>query len=232
MVAVSKILNKFTYPFQSISPELTLGGMRYTFLPIFYLTILIATLTAVISGLASFKILSIWCSENAYSFMVVSLGCFLVFIVGSLDFYLRNLDVSIKSNLTILQQTYPESGGETWDYIQKTLLCCGVESYNDWDTYYSKVGAYPNSCCTGEKWCYEKHVYTVSCLNKTVEYFQPDVKMAFEASGISAALTLIMAMIAICSVYSKPSPFPIYYSPSRRYPRPYPRPMYGSPFAH
>ena len=77
---------------------------------------------------------------------------FIKVAAGIAAFALRGpLKTEISKNMEKGQENYHKEGYDgvttTWDLVQQSLHCCGVNSYTDWRNVTQLAGGVPDSCC-------------------------------------------------------------------------------------
>jgi len=125
-------------------------GDNYVNTPIF-----IIILGGVVFAIALFGCCGAW-KENKC--LIYTYGTILFFILiaqvaaGIAAFALRGpLKTEISKNMEKGQENYHKEGYDgvttTWDLVQQSLHCCGVNSYTDWQNVTQLAGGVPDSCC-------------------------------------------------------------------------------------
>lgn len=66
-----------------------------------------------------------------------------------------------------------------WDSMQSSLMCCGVESYAEWNSAFPSPRIHPQSCCSEQSTCYNTpgSVYTEGCQENLVNYETQQLNM-------------------------------------------------------
>jgi len=125
-------------------------GDNYVNTPIF-----IIILGGVVFAIALFGCCGAW-KENKC--LIYTYGTILFFILiaqvaaGIAAFALRGpLKTEISKNMEKGLENYHKEGYDgvttTWDLVQQSLHCCGVNSYTDWQNVTQLAGGVPDSCC-------------------------------------------------------------------------------------
>lgn len=93
------------------------------------------------------------------------------------------------------------------DYIQKTLLCCGINNYTDWiDTKYFSEKGFPTSCCKDINKCpaetlkdpEKAPVHTEGCFLKVTKAMEDNLGIIAGISFGIAFFQLIGIFLACC----------------------------------
>uniref|UniRef100_U3JMR8 Tetraspanin n=1 Tax=Ficedula albicollis TaxID=59894 RepID=U3JMR8_FICAL len=93
--------------------------------------------------------------------MLLSLIFLIVLVAAIVGFVFRHeIKTNFESNLDLALKNYNVSAdrhSEAVDTIQRTLHCCGVQNYSDWERteYFSQRGI-PRSCCKSQNDCSEE----------------------------------------------------------------------------
>ncbi|XP_054497517.1 tetraspanin-6 isoform X1 [Agelaius tricolor] len=93
--------------------------------------------------------------------MLLSLIFLIVLVAAIVGFVFRHeIKTSFESNLDLALKNYNATAdphSEAVDTIQRTLHCCGVQNYSDWERteYFSQKGI-PSSCCKNPNDCSEE----------------------------------------------------------------------------
>ncbi|XP_011158291.2 CD151 antigen isoform X1 [Solenopsis invicta] len=153
--------------------------------------------------------------EAKYMLQIYTILAFLVFLIGifiSIWKYNSNKELMkmFEKKVESLIQFYNNDTfiHDFWDTAQSKLYCCGVNSWEDWETHGFKV---PDSCCESDQRLHcnaNPHtknipaVYTKGCLNKMrilMQYFTSIT------NGISITLSCLMffGMISSGELYKK-----------------------------
>lgn len=115
------------------------------------------------------------------------------------------LDVDYRKAVKSYNSTDTRSSGV--DYIQKTLLCCGVNNYTDWvSTAYFKEKGFPTSCCKDINNCpvetlkdpEKAPVYTEGCFLKVTNAMESKLGIIAGISFGIAFFQLIGIFLACC----------------------------------
>ncbi|NXY63074.1 TSN6 protein, partial [Callaeas wilsoni] len=93
--------------------------------------------------------------------MLLSLIFLIVLVAAIVGFVFRHeIKTNFESNLNLALKNYnvtADRHSEAVDTIQRTLHCCGVQNYSDWERteYFSQSGI-PQSCCKNQNDCLEE----------------------------------------------------------------------------
>ncbi|NWW39813.1 TSN6 protein, partial [Panurus biarmicus] len=93
--------------------------------------------------------------------MLLSLIFLIVLVAAIVGFVFRHeIKTNFESNLNLALKDYnvtADRHSEAVDTIQRTLHCCGVQNYSDWERteYFSQRGI-PHSCCKNQNDCSEE----------------------------------------------------------------------------
>uniref|UniRef100_A0A1W7RAS2 Tetraspanin n=1 Tax=Hadrurus spadix TaxID=141984 RepID=A0A1W7RAS2_9SCOR len=108
--------------------------------------------------------------ESYCMLMTFSVLLFLLFIIelaaGITAFVFRNkLEKVIENNMKDSMKKYNTTTDVTksWDYVQKKLKCCGVNSSKDWTNVGKPI---PESCCADDDCNKETGQYSAGCFKK------------------------------------------------------------------
>lgn len=91
----------------------------------------------------------------------------------------------------------------TWDIVQWTHQCCGVDSPADWLPFRPEgvVGDYPTSCCftpKEEKHCLQENIWTAGCVSQIKESNARVSLMLISVILINLLLTIIGNLVICC----------------------------------
>uniref|UniRef100_A0A8C3J9V5 Tetraspanin-7 n=1 Tax=Calidris pygmaea TaxID=425635 RepID=A0A8C3J9V5_9CHAR len=93
--------------------------------------------------------------------MLLSLIFLIVLVAAVVGFVFRHeIKTNFESNLDLALRDYnvtADRHSEAVDTIQRTLHCCGVQNYSDWErTEYFTQRGFPRSCCKSQDDCSEE----------------------------------------------------------------------------
>jgi len=95
----------------------------------------------------------------------------------------------------------------TWDAMQETYQCCGIEHPRDWETVASLGKSVPDSCCKNKfEGCGKnalntpdnKEIFEVGCFTKFATDVETNVEIAGAVGGVLGAVQLIAILVACC----------------------------------
>lgn len=156
-----------------------------------------------------------FCFVYLTSFIFVVMALSLCELIGGVNFFIAgNIYEILQSNMrTSLKDysPYVSTGiSHSWNSVQHTSLCCGVDNYTDWkNSPYFNPNSVPDSCCVVQKINCGKNlpllpsqikevIYTRGCLNQ----------ISFETNyfiSLSATLGLafgILQLIGVCCTFA------------------------------
>jgi len=115
-------------------------------------------------------------------------------------------------NKTVVDYGKPDFASikTSWDVIQPSFGCCGVESYKDWKnaTTLQARNAVPDSCCkkeepncgnglaTQDKEAVKDKIYTEGCFSEVKDDLKSDIAIVGGAAIGIAVLQLIVSIVA------------------------------------
>ncbi|KDR06365.1 CD63 antigen-like [Zootermopsis nevadensis] len=110
-----------------------------------------------------------------------------------------------KVNISMEQYSTDPEIAETIDFMQERLLCCGLESYNDWEgkldnmtygtTQINENTTVPNSCCL--ETC--DFISGNGCINR-LEYVVGQSAVLLTSAALSLALLQLLGVMFACSL--------------------------------
>ncbi|KAL8221144.1 UNVERIFIED_CONTAM: hypothetical protein K2H54_060093 [Gekko kuhli] len=127
-------------------------------------------------------------------------------------FYRKDIAEGFQNGLweAIHYYTEDEEKAEALDSIQRTLDCCGVESYRDWFSspwsmeQHSPNGSVPVSCCRARKGCLHsplpsnaQGIYHDGCFSKVCN-FVSDNMFYIATAALGLALMQVVGIILAC----------------------------------
>lgn len=144
-------------------------------------------------------------------FLIIFLLFVMMLIGGILGYVFRSkvlgsLEQEMKTSMTHYDRIKYR---EAWDATQRTLHCCGVKSWRDWNSVGINL---PKSCCReiqpGQYFnCNAtpdspnvSNTYTKGCLNGTELYIQRHASI-IGAAGITVACLMLFGMIFSCALF-------------------------------
>jgi len=108
-------------------------------------------------------------------------------------------EIPKQMNFSLVNYGKPGYSGvrSTWDFVQKTLECCGVSDYKDWEAAHALQTNLPGSCCDGPS-CNVDNVYPEGCLD-VVEKVMLQNDHLISAAAISIVfIQFIIIMLTCC----------------------------------
>ncbi|XP_012261438.1 CD151 antigen [Athalia rosae] len=145
-------------------------------------------------------------------FIIVFLLFVTVLIGGVLGYVFREkVKTSIEQDMKNTMRLYDKRTQmrEAWDVTQRTLHCCGVNSWRDWGDVGLNV---PESCCResspgkyfacnqGSDSVVATNAYLIGCLNGTQIYVQKHAAIVGGA-GIAVACLMFFGMVFSCALF-------------------------------
>jgi len=136
------------------------------------------------------------CMIYTYSGLLITI--FLLEVGGGISAYLLqdSIQAEISQHMTVAMANYHKPGyegvTETWDGMQNTLHCCGVNNSSDW------TSSLPNSCCD-ETPCKFGNAYPHGCLHVVTEMTSKNIHVV-AAAAIGLALLQLLVIIFSCCI--------------------------------
>eukprot|EP00088_Acartia_fossae_P050658 TRINITY_DN5676_c0_g1_i1.p1 TRINITY_DN5676_c0_g1~~TRINITY_DN5676_c0_g1_i1.p1 ORF type:complete len:237 (+),score=53.48 TRINITY_DN5676_c0_g1_i1:128-838(+) len=143
--------------------------------------------------------------------MMYTYGFFLFFILiaqigaGIAAFALKgDLSDNIKTNLEKGLDNYVESEmyAKSWNLVQETFQCCGVEDYKDWQDTFNTTTKVPDSCCrVPTENCGNdfdvKDIWEMGCFESFSDLFVDNIGIV----GAVAICVAVAELITVCVAY-------------------------------
>ncbi|KAF3694062.1 Tetraspanin-7 [Channa argus] len=138
---------------------------------------------------------------------------FLAELVAGVSGFIFRHEIKAKLGIAyekaVMSYNSTQSSSVAVDTIQRTLHCCGVKNYTDWnDTLYFKEKGIPMSCCKENVKCSpetlkdlnkaENEVYTVGCFARVTSVMEANLGIIAGISFGIAFFQLIGIFLACC----------------------------------
>ena len=92
----------------------------------------------------------------------------------------------------------------TWDAMQETYHCCGIEQPSDWESVLAEQKSVPDSCCKiksdncGKGAVDSEAIFREGCFTKFAKDVETNVEIAGAVGGVLGAVQLIAILVACC----------------------------------
>jgi len=138
------------------------------------------------------------CLLYTYASIVFLLLALQIAAAGLIFAFKKDMEQEFKAALKKAIHDYDHEGGPEYkeiDDLQQSLKCCGVESSHDWDSYVTKNGSFPHSCCANSQTVCKsvKEIHPDSCWN----VLNIKLESVAQVAGIVALAVASIQLIAV-----------------------------------
>lgn len=152
------------------------------------------------------------CMILTYATFITLITVALIGVAVVIGVFHNQVKTEVERNMVDAMKNYGKDGHEgvtnTWGYAQKTLRCCGVKGYKDWNEVLT-AGDVPETCCKSPETNCGKGIgkesesearntiYTMGCVDKVQEYVTeysgPSIGV-----GVGVVVLLLISIVMSC----------------------------------